>query len=88
MPTPKRLPEAAPMPSDASILTALGLGAVGGVFVAKVMFEQMFVRGLSREEKRGAMLGISTALSLLAAKHFFGIDEDTISQKFDEIVGE
>lgn len=82
-----RLP-AESTPSDASVLTALGLGLVGGVFVAKVAIEQMFVRGLSRQEKRGAMLGVASALSLVAADHFFGLNEDSITKKITEIVGD
>lgn len=77
-----------PMPSDVSVVTAVALGVVGGAYVAKVAIEHLFVHGLTKDEKRGIMLGVATASSLLAAKQFFGLDEETVTKKISEIVGE
>lgn len=74
-------------PEDASVVVALGVSLIGGAYVAKVAMEQLFVHGLTDDERRGIFLAGASAAALMAAKEFFGIDQDTVMKKIADTVG-
>lgn len=73
------------LPSDATVLTALALSGIGGLYLAKVVVEQAFVRGLSDEERKGVMLAVVSGACMWAAKEFF--DADKLIEEFESHIG-
>ncbi len=55
----------------------VGMGVVGGGFLAKVAVEHMFSKGLTKDERKNILAFGGISALLLASKVFFGIDEET-----------
>lgn len=76
-------------PTDTAIVTATALGVIGGLFVAKTAMEQMFVEGLSAEERKGVFILAAVAATGIAAKQLFDIDERWVNiERFAQEPGE
>jgi len=75
------------VPSEVSTLAAVVIGSIGGIYIAKLGAEHLFVHGVTREERRNIMLGSACAAAVMAAKQFFDLDAETIAQKLVDTVG-
>lgn len=74
-------------PSDQTMIVAIGLGAVGGIWAASTVMKELFVHGLTDKERYGIYTMAASAMTMFAAKYFFDIDEQTIDAKIAETFG-
>lgn len=67
------------LPSNQSVIVAVGLSVVAGAFMGSVVVEQMFVEGLTDKERRNLLAISGVVLAGMAAKKFLDIDERLVS---------